>query len=359
MTLNALILSDKTRERVIRHLLFLCAYSWLFHFQNDNRTLLYAACFLPACILAAYSFVYILLPFLKKKKYSRFVFGLLIIYLTTMLLAYAGSTVFFIWWDGPVTGVMIFGVALHNQIIAMCVGVVALGIKTTKNLYVRQKENLALQKQKVRNELRLEKANLYPEFILQALNSLQLKIMSGAAESPTLLLKLSDTLSYILYESQDDLIALDKELMMVKNIIEFKKISYASHCAIRFSVVGDLDNKCITPLTLFRLIENLFQMIGNEEGPIEADIKISIEDEFLFFKLICVYSLEKDGVDDWENLVIKVQTTINRVHQGACELKVAEDERAYSIFLTLGLSGPHNPTKRKLTHNQISDNVLA
>jgi Histidine kinase len=360
MTINDLIFSNRSRERLSRHMLFLVGYSWLFHFQNDNRTLLYAASFLPACIVTVYGFIYLLLPFLKKKKYGRFALGLSGLYLVTVVLGVLGSYLFFTDWDGPVTTRMIIGLALHNHVIAFFMGGVALSIKVTKNWYVRQIENLELQKQKAKHEFRLEKANLYPEFILQALNSLQGTIATGSDESPALLLKLSDTLSYILYDGQDDLIELEKELTMVRNIIDFNKLNWGRCASMHISTFGDPENKSIAPLTLFRLTQNLLQFIGREtNGLNEVDIKIQVEYESLTFKLIAIYSLEKSSMEDWKSTVNKLQTQLDGVYHGACELKAADDEYAYSISLRLGLIQFQNRTLNMGRDTQDREYVLA
>lgn len=339
MTINDLIFSNRNRERLSRHMLFLVGYSMVFHFQNDNRTFLYGACFLPPCILAVYGFIYFLLPILKKKKYGRFALGMLVLYLATLVLGVFGSYLFFTDWDGPVSNKMIVGLAIHNHVIAMFMGVVALGIKATKNWYNRHRENLELEKQKVRRELSLERANLYPEFILQALTSLQMKIANGANESPAFLLKLSDMMSYILYDSQDDQIALDKELSMVRNIVDFKKMNGAAISVTHLSVNGDCGNKYITPLTMFRLTQNLLQIMTNDEKVLtEVNIKIDIEDDSLFFRLIGTYSFEQDMVDYWQTLLTKIRNQLKGIYLDAYELKVAEDEHAFSLLLRQGIT---------------------
>jgi len=313
-------------------MLFLVGYSWLFHFQNDNRTLLYTVCFLPSCILAVYGFIYLLLPFLKVKKYARFALAMFVLYLGTFGVGACGSYLFFTDWDGPVSNKMIVGLAIHNHIIAMFMGCVALGIKSTKNWYIRHRENQELEKQKVRRELSLEKANLYPEFILLALAGLRMKIAKGAGDSSAFLLRFSETLSYILYDNLDDEIALDKEINMVRNIVDF--INYSGQSAIHLSINGNCENKYIAPLTIFRLIQNLLQTIANDEQRLnEVSIKIDIEDHSLFFRMIGSYSLEEDMADYWQTLLNKIRNQLNGVYPDAYELKVAEDEHAFFLSL--------------------------
>lgn len=286
--------------------------------------------------------------------------GFIITYLITYLVALGGSFLFFSFgWDGAVTSRLLYRVPWHNQTIAICLGFITMCIKATKNWYLSEQENRALEKQKVKNELKLEKANLYPEFILQALQSLQEKIKSGYSESPTFLLKLSDTLSYILYDSQDDAIELEKELTMIQNVIAFKKLKSDKKFAISLTVRGTPQNKSITPLTLFRLIQNLFQLIEyNEEGLSEVSINIQIENDSLFFKLAALYSCDPDDLENWQEAVAKTRAQLNGLYHSACEFKVAEDECMYTFSLGLGLS-PVSNLQEKFNQPDSHENKLA
>jgi two-component system, LytTR family, sensor kinase len=359
MTIQDFILSDKTSYRLSRHCLFWIFYVAVFHFQNDNRTFLYSASFLPAIVLSVYIFLYVLLTQLQRKKYALFILGLILSYGVIYLLAFWGSNVFFSQINEPVPVRVIWGLALHNQTIAMCAGGVAMCIKATKKWYVSEKENRALQKQKARNELNLEKANLYPEFILQALKSLHEKINDGATESPIVLLKLSDTLSYILYDSQNESIELEKELSMVENIIAFKKLAANNNFAIHLSVAGDGQHKHVAPLTLFRLIQNLFQIIAtNEEYLSEVSIKIQIESNSLSFQLTAIYSCGPNELEHWREVIAKTRTQLNGLYYSAYDFKVAEEEYMYSISLGLGLNRI-NSIEKKISKVSPNEYILA
>lgn len=373
MTIQNFIFSNKMSDRLARHLCFWFGYAWLFHFQNDNRTLLYLGSFLPACVLAVYLALIWLMPLLKQKRYIVFSMGGLVLFAVTLWLNYFTSSQFFYWsyqlygfFEKVVPDNMIFGLALHNQTIAMSLGGIAIGIKATKDWYIEQKQTADLEKLKALNELKLEKANLYPKFIFQALNSLQRKLEEGADESPVVLMKLSDTLSYILYDSQVEFIELKKELAMVMVIIEFKKLNWAGKFTINHNISGDPSEKFIVPLTLFRLIENLFQIIENEEegkegyeGLVEVQFKNEIGLDYLFFQLMGVYSCESDEVDSWKKMVDKIRGRLNGLYFGACEFNVANEECMYSISLKLRLTGSLRPAHNLLNPSKTNEDVLA
>lgn len=259
---------------------------------------IYTICFLAVFAIPVYSFIYVLLPrFLQqRKRIAGFVLGFIAVYLLTLWASFYASSFFFSFWDGPVLFKMKFGLALHNQTLAMSIAGAALGIKATKSWYTRQKENLHLVQQRAKSQALFAKANLYPEFILEALNILHLKITSGSRESPELLLKLSDTLSYILYESQQDLVALEQELKMVNNMVNFRNLQSPGSIKIDYSNTGSLENKFIAPLTLFEITQNLLQSISIDAHSLKRiHLCIKIENHSL---LVLFRETEPSTCDD-------------------------------------------------------------
>jgi two-component system LytT family sensor kinase len=339
MTTRQLILSNNTSYRLLRHVLALWLYAFLFHISNNNRTLLYLACYLPACILSAYVFSYLLLPFLKLKKYIGFAVGFAVIFIITLLINYYTSLVFFANWGGnPFAPNMVLGLAFFNQTNALCIGGIAMGMKATKNWYILQKENQIRERQKAINELKLEKANLYPEFILQTLNNIHTKIEVGAVESPSLIMKMSDILGYMLYESQNDFIALERELNMVKDFVDLRKMNWPV-TFIRLSITGHQENKYIVPLTMFRLLQNLFQTIDHQAKALEEVlIKINIKNESLFFRLTGIYSDEPSDLENWKRTVTAMRCQLEGIYHEVVDLEVEEDEYVYSISLKVVLA---------------------
>lgn len=353
MNFRNLILSDEKKYVVVRHLLFWMVYGTLFHIQNNSRSLLYIGCFLPACVTIVYSLLYAVLPLLQKKRYALALAAAMVTYVASLALNLIGSYIFFQVWKDGAPDKMIPGLALHNHILALCIGVVAFGLKATKSRYLKQVEHFVLVKLKAENDLNLEKANLYPEFVLQSLKCLQDKVVKGTADSGDLLLKLSDTLSYILYDSQVELIDLEKELAMVRNIIMFKSIQWPS-CDIQFVTNGIPANQQIAPLALFRMVEKFFRCVGVEMNtPTEADMTINIDGESLNFNAFILYSASRLGKNEFERIADNMKKQVNDVYADGLISNDSETAQ-YSVSFVLHLTKPV-----ELSHITIDQNVLA
>ena len=91
-------------------------------------------------------------------------------------------------------------------------------IKLLKHWHLEQKENELLQRKKIHTELQLLKTQFQPIFLYDALQHIFYLIHKHSPQSPETVLKLSDLLSYILYENEKDQVPLDKEIQIVKNL---------------------------------------------------------------------------------------------------------------------------------------------
>lgn len=333
MTIESIVLSNKLPDRLTRHLLFWVGYLVLFQFQNDNRTLLYVACYMPACIICVYGFGHILITLPKKKKYIEFALGAMVIFTITLIINYYTSKIFFANWGGDeFRQSMVFGLAVHNQVIAISLGGITMGIKATKNWYFKQRKNAALERTKYLNQIKLEKASLYPEIILQALRSLQVEIEKSSDESPALLVKLSDLLSYLLYDSQDERIELKREISMVKALIGFKKLQLDEKHALSFSELGNDENKFIVPLTLFKYFQDLMNITENNgKGLLESNVRIEIENESVYFEMTAIYLCGPEDLLHWRSIIANTESQLEKVNYGASELKVDNEECMLSI----------------------------
>ncbi|MES2645592.1 MAG: histidine kinase [Bacteroidota bacterium] len=213
--------------------------------------------------------------------------NLILLSFITLLINYIASSVFVINTCDCPSSLIPFskklGFAFINTSHAVTVGCLALGIKFLKNWYLRQKENYALTKQRLLKESQLKKANIYPSFLFRSLDKLYQKIISNSTDASTIILTLSDLLSHILYECKDEWVLLEKELLIVSELVNLEKVNEAGKWQIELTTSGSVANKYIPSLLLFSLLQRC--LIEMDKGSIEANIsklKIDIYSDELF-----------------------------------------------------------------------------
>ncbi len=289
MNMQDFFISNSAKHRISRHTAFLAITGLTFFFQSIvpgksiYETAFYSfCCFFPACILSVYVCLYLLLPFfLHKKKYLLFFAGFLLLAATCYFINYHATGLFFRLATGfgkpggSVAGQMNLG--LVNTSHAVIIGGLALGIKFAKHIYLQQKENSMLARKKINTDLRLEKTRIYPRLLYQSLDHMRSGIVAGSNDASLQLLKVSELLSYILYDNDEKLVPLDKEITMVQHMIDIGRTGRSADIETKVTVSGDPSHKYIIPMTLFPLLENCFKLMGSRhQAPSGLQLDVSI-----------------------------------------------------------------------------------
>jgi LytS/YehU family sensor histidine kinase len=141
-----------------------------------------------------------------------------------------------------------------------------------------QRERSELQKQNLRSELKFLKTQINPHFFFNTLNSLYALTLKKSDKAPEIVLKLSDMMRYMLYESNERTIALSKEIDYINNYLELEKLRHGNSFQINFELDGSPDGHEIAPLLFIPFLENSFKHGLDHElksGYVNIQLKIT------------------------------------------------------------------------------------
>lgn len=349
MTKNDFIFSNKTSHRVTRHLAFWTIFSIGFFLQSIVPTsdmyfsaFLSLCLFFPAVVVATYLLLYIFLPqFLKKQLYIEFTASFLLLAFSCYIINYFTASIFVsIACNCKASSIPIsqkLGLAFLNTLHALTIGVLALGIQFAKNWYLQQEESLRLANQKIWNELKLQKGSIYPGFLFQSLYNLHTKITKGSSRSSVLLIKLSDLLSYILYESNVEYAPLEKEIGMLINRLEIEKINRDGNLNFQLGISGNPANKDIVPMTLFPLVENFFMVTDCKKNvALKINLQIVIESKKLALRLAFnKLKIANLGLVDWPELLNSTRCRLKVLYPDDIELEMIQEKNIIIVKQTI------------------------
>jgi LytS/YehU family sensor histidine kinase len=159
-------------------------------------------------------------------------------------------------------------------------------IKFFKLWTVQQRQWVAEQHQKVMAELQLMKAQIHPHLIFNTLDSIYSFSLLRSSKTPQLILKLSNLLSYILYDCKGEEVDLEKELEAMKNYMDLEREKFGNTIEISWSVEGDIHNQAIAPLLFLPFLENAIKHGASEriEKPWVA-VDLSVNKGKLYCKI--------------------------------------------------------------------------
>ncbi|MCF0063251.1 histidine kinase [Dyadobacter chenwenxiniae] len=134
-------------------------------------------------------------------------------------------------------------------------------------LAVQVTEAKIAQEQK-ESELRLLLSQLSPHFLFNTLNNIYGISLTQQQRVPSLLLKLSELLRYSVYETREDFILLENELLYLKNYIDFEKIQNGDRLMLELAIEENPGEQIrIAPMLLIVFVENAFKHSKSTRKP--------------------------------------------------------------------------------------------
>lgn len=297
--------------------------------------------------LAVYINLYYLIPhFLKQKNYIFYFFWLIILLsvsslITQLLFAFPLRNLL-----GITDKVTSFNSELHSAyFFATLVYVVTTSfLKFIKEWLAIQDLNLKIvkiERQKLEAELKTLKGQLNPHFLFNSLNNIYSLALIKSDKVPELILKLSDLMRHIIYESKENFIPIEKEIEFVDNFIALQKIRISNQNTIQYKIIGAVPSGKIAPLLFEPFIDNAFKHglpgIANKDCiTIIFDFNTS---EYIFFSIKNNY--EKTQAEDKKNSGIGIENVKQRLKylydSKQYELIINKENHKFSVSLKLKL----------------------
>jgi LytS/YehU family sensor histidine kinase len=358
MTRYEFIFSQALKHRLTRHVVFWLVFSchvFLFrYYVPDLKYLTYTSTylirlqnlllFLPVSIFYAYFGIYILLPnYILKERYTQLLLVLVAMSVGLVLLSYLLSNVLDIHLvlDLPLkrlTVVRQMDFTLSNGLVYPLTGsAFAIGIKMGKNFYLEQKQNQLLARQKITAEVQLLKSHVHPRFLFHSLNSIYSKMHIGSEQSPAMLLKLSDLLSYILYESDDKLVPLEKELNLLQNYVDLEKENWGNRLTITIGNEIITEGRYIAPMLLLPLAEYVFEVAEqDQQQQVSLSMNMLMKEQHFWFILTMSGYTDQTGKNLQKNIQLEqVQKRLKVLYPGKHAFKLELHQQAIAISLSI------------------------
>jgi sensor histidine kinase YesM len=337
------------QNRIPQHLLFwTCSFYTLLEFfaledQISDIDIVYTLLFHISLFIGIYFNIEILIRFLlKREKYMLYI---LTIGATWLAVAYINQFTFNHLSDWIAPDYLFISAYDIEDLLKFSFVYLALStlLKLSKSWFSvleTQKELETVKREQIESELSALKANINPHFLFNNLNSLYALARKKAEETPDYILKLSELMRYMIYETKDELVLLEKEIIYITNYLELQKLRCQLNTSIRYSIKGEIDSQRIVPFILIPFIENCFKHGGiNQSDSNFIDLEIRIEPKSINMNLKNSIptrpsmQINKDGGFGIEN----VKKRLNSHYQNKHGLILDSDPEQFNVQLKLNL----------------------
>lgn len=193
----------------------------------------------------------------------------------------------------------------------------------------RQTENL-------KTELSFLRSQVSPHFMFNVMNNMVALARKKSDILEPSLIKLSGLLRYMLYETDDEKVSLQREIDYLQSYIDLQKQRFADNVNITVSL-NDVDGHLqIHPMLLIPFVENAFKHGTGMFVP-EIDIKLRTDKQMLYFEVSNRYSENVEDVKDKSSGIglANVQRRLNLIYGKNHRLIIEKDGKRFNVKLEI------------------------
>lgn len=220
----------------------------------------------------------------------------------------------------------------------LTVGGMAAAIKLMKHWYVEGQRNFQLQKEAIQSQLQVLKAQVHPHFLFNTLNNIYAHTQATSPTASRLVMGLSDMLRYMLYECNQPLAPLAKELRMLEEYIALENIRYGNALELHVDFPGETAGFYIAPLLLLPFVENAFKHgVSNVLEQPWLSLSVSLQGHTVTVKVLNGKAANQPSPQHGGIGIENVRRRLALLYPGKHELTITDEDDVFIVNLKLEL----------------------
>lgn len=201
-----------------------------------------------------------------------------------------------------------------------------------------------IEKEKLATELSFLKSQINPHFLFNTLNNIYSLALMKSESTADAVLKLSSIMRYVLSETKNDIVELDKEILFINHYIELQKVRVTDKVTIDFIVQGETEGKYMAPLIFIPFVENAFKYGISAKDKSDLYFEVKVDNDNIFFTATNKVVFRENIAED-DNTGIGIQNTKRRLellYPGKHQLSVTKENNQFIVHLILYKNEMHS-----------------
>lgn len=204
--------------------------------------------------------------------------------------------------------------------------------------YKERISRFELMKERKQGEIDLLKSQVNPHFLMNTLNNLYSLVYQGSSNASDAVLKLSDLMRYMLYDTQTEFVSLENEIKYLKSFIELQMLRFTNKELVKFEIDGDPTGKLIAPMLLVPFVENAFKHGNKSNAGQGISIRMIIEDKRMTFEIENLKSSQTvEKVAESGIGLNNIKKRLEYQYPGRHDLRISDSPKKFEVRLTLSL----------------------
>ena len=235
---------------------------------------------------------------------------------------------------------MMFG---PGEVVIFFGGLLLMGMNLGVKLYFRSQEDAdilsQIEKHALERQLQYLKYQVNPHFLMNTLNNIHALVDIDPERAKTSIVELSKLMRYVLYEGNNKLTSLSREVQFLHNYVRLMSMRYSDNVRISLDVPEILPDSMLPPLLLVIFVENAFKHGISYRNKSFVEISLKPQADRLLFN--CRNSRQQKPQD--ENMkggvgLSNVRRRLDLLFPGNYTLDIKEQEDTYTVYLDIPLT---------------------
>ena len=210
-------------------------------------------------------------------------------------------------------------------------------VRITMEWFKNDRQKKEMEAEKLASELAFLKSQVNPHFLFNILNNICSLARKKSDETENAIIKLSQIMRYMLQDSKDEKVSLEKEVEYLQSYIELQRLRLPESVKIDFSVGGQPEFRSIEPLLLIPFVENAFKHGISYQDSSDILIRLNSKEKVLSFTVENHIASHKDeNVEQGSGIGLKnVKRRLELLYPGKHRLLISEDGIQYKVELEI------------------------
>ena len=201
-----------------------------------------------------------------------------------------------------------------------------------------EQNKLKAEKESIKNKMDFLQTQISPHFFMNTLNNIHALVDIDTEEAKQSIIKLSQMMDYMLYESQTSTIALKQEINFIKSYVELMKLRFTEEIDILLDISPVLPAVKIPPLLTISFIENAFKYGISYEAPSFIHIRIDVNDTRLNFDIRNSVHRRADKKKNSGIGIENARKRLDLIYGNSYELKIMDENKdVFEVKLNIPL----------------------
>lgn len=208
------------------------------------------------------------------------------------------------------------------------------GLKISMRWAKLEQEKVKLQAENAENQLAILKNQVSPHFFMNTLNNIHALVDIDTDEAKKAVIKLSNLMRHLLYDSEEKMTPIKKEIEFIESYIELMRLRFSEKVKIDVEIPSTIPNKFIAPLLFTSLLENAFKHGISYHSDSFIKLVVSFNDENLNFAIENSNHPKKDEAASGIGLE-NTKKRLDLIYKNKYNLAIVENDKKYSVNLSV------------------------